>query len=392
MTKQKVPVRVVMVSSTARDLPNHRDQVMSACLQQNLFPKMMEHLPASDANAIRVSMQMVDDADLYVGVVGFRYGYVPRGHNVSITEMEYDRAGERGIPRLMFLMHEDHILRAADVETGAGAAKLREFRQRIAEDRVIALFSSPDDLRANVIQALSEFRATPIQEELISSQVSTAAYGVAVLNQSALVAVEEVEAVFAALQAQVHRDLATTWGIDAQLSLVRPGDTPPDKTWWFHLQDKVGAPGVLAYHDVNAAGLPRARVGVTDSINSGLPWSVAASHTLLQLLANPKGNVVVMQGDRFIPQEICWPCPGERWAYLIDGIKVSDFVLPAWYDGYRKERSARFDHCGHISEPYQVLPGGYMKYFEKATEKFLMTSRKPVKVARGPRSRKRDVA
>src|SRR5262249_43091038 len=158
-----------MVSSTARDLPRHRDQVMSACLQQNLFPKMMEHLPASDGNAISESLRMVDEADLYVGVIAFRYGYVPKGRKISITEMEYERAGKRGIPRLMFLMNDDHPLRAADVETGPGAEKVRAFRQRIGEDRVIAMFTSPEDLRALVVQALSEFRATPVREELVTS-------------------------------------------------------------------------------------------------------------------------------------------------------------------------------------------------------------------------------
>src|SRR5262245_27363597 len=164
MAKERNPVRVVMVSSTARDLPKHRDQVMSACLQQNLFPKMMEQLPASDANAIRASMRMVDEADFYVGVVGFRYGYVPKGHRISITEMEYERAGRRRIPRLMFLMHEEHPLRAVDVETGSGAERLRAFRERIARQRVIATFRSPEDLRANVVQALSEVRTAPDRE------------------------------------------------------------------------------------------------------------------------------------------------------------------------------------------------------------------------------------
>jgi hypothetical protein len=36
----------VMVSSTARDLPEHRKEVMDASLRQGLFPNMMEHLPA----------------------------------------------------------------------------------------------------------------------------------------------------------------------------------------------------------------------------------------------------------------------------------------------------------------------------------------------------------
>jgi hypothetical protein len=112
---------VVMVSSTALDLPAHRKEVLDACLRQSTIPKMQEHLPASSsdaesgAEAVRVSLEMVDEAEIYLGVFANRYGYVPGGHDISITEMEYDRAIERGITRLIFLMSDDHPVRASDV-------------------------------------------------------------------------------------------------------------------------------------------------------------------------------------------------------------------------------------------------------------------------------------
>src|SRR5215207_2101809 len=101
----------VIISSTARDLPEHRKEVLDACLRQGMFPMMMEYLPASDAEAISASLKLVDEADIYVGVFAHRYGYVPRENNprqISITEMEYDRAVERGIPRLILVMDKAH--------------------------------------------------------------------------------------------------------------------------------------------------------------------------------------------------------------------------------------------------------------------------------------------
>ena len=382
-------VRAVMVSSTARDLPQHREHVMRACLMQNMLPRMMEHLPASDADAIGASLRMVDEADLYVGVIAFRYGYVPRGHAVSITEMEYDRAGERGIPRLMFLMDEDHPLRAADVETGPGAARLRAFRERICGDRITPTFLSADDLRAKVVQALSEFRAAPLREELVTSQTSRLAYRVAVVNRCETVAAAEVERVVAALQVQVHRDLAPTWGIDAELTLVRPGETPAENAWWLHLEDDIKEKGALGYHAVSAAGLPLAHIGVRSSAREGFPWTVTASHTLLQLLANPTGTLAVVAEDKVIPREICRPCYGERYAYRIDDVLVSDFVLPAWFEAFQAHRSAPFDHCGHIAEPFQVLPGAYCFYFKNATNAELWPLQKAASVIRPPRARRK---
>src|SRR5437660_10790645 len=108
---------VVMVSSTARDLPEHRKEVMDACLRLSMLPVMMEHLTASDADAAAKSLAMVDGADIYLGVFAYRYGYVPDANNpdqISITEMEYNRAVKNGIPRLIFFMDKTHPLTAAD--------------------------------------------------------------------------------------------------------------------------------------------------------------------------------------------------------------------------------------------------------------------------------------
>jgi hypothetical protein len=103
----------VMISSTARDLPEHHKEVMDACVRQGMFPYMMEHLPALDADAIQVSVELVDKADIYIGVFAHRYGYAPEEHDISITEMEYNRAVERDIPRLIFLMDKSTTWRWA---------------------------------------------------------------------------------------------------------------------------------------------------------------------------------------------------------------------------------------------------------------------------------------
>ncbi|HKG21478.1 MAG TPA: DUF4062 domain-containing protein [Blastocatellia bacterium] len=148
-----------MISSTARDLPEHREKVMHACLRLGMFyPDMMEHLTATDANALEVSLSMVDKAEIYVGIFAFRYGYVPEGETISVTEAEYNRAVNRGIPRLIFLMSNEHPVKPSDVETGEGAEKLDRLKERLKKERVAGFFDSADDLKAQVIQALVSYR------------------------------------------------------------------------------------------------------------------------------------------------------------------------------------------------------------------------------------------
>lgn len=152
-----------MISSTVRDLPRHREQVMHACLstREPFMPRMMEHLPASAADALAVSVALVDACDVYVGVFGHRYGYVPAGTSLSVTEMEYRRALEREMPRLVFMMADDHPITAADVETGEGAERLRALRQSLQTRQVVKFFSSPAELRAQVLQSLVNLDVAP---------------------------------------------------------------------------------------------------------------------------------------------------------------------------------------------------------------------------------------
>ena len=149
--------KTVMISSTARDLPKHRQAVMDACLRQGMFPLMMEHLPASDADAIEVSLKMVEEADIYLGIYAHRYGYVPEGHDISITEMEYNRAAELGKPRLIFVMHDDHPVRESDLDRGDKATQLDAFKERLLKGQVAGVFKNPADLRALAIDSLSNY-------------------------------------------------------------------------------------------------------------------------------------------------------------------------------------------------------------------------------------------
>lgn len=138
----------VFLSSTAIDLPEHRKKVSTACVELGFFPDGMETWPAQDADAQTVCLGKVDQADVFLGICGHRYGWVPPGQTQSISELEYQRAVERGIPRLLFLMADDHPVLSKDVEKGSGAEKLEAFKARTQGERVRTTFSNPDQLAA----------------------------------------------------------------------------------------------------------------------------------------------------------------------------------------------------------------------------------------------------
>ncbi|HYP26250.1 MAG TPA: DUF4062 domain-containing protein [Blastocatellia bacterium] len=150
----------VMISSTARDLPDHRKQMVEACLRQDMFPLRMEDLPANSDEAVKASLRMAEEADVYIGVFANRYGYVPEANNpdqISVTEMEYNRAAARGIERLIFVMDKSHPITVEDVEI-ENAAKLKSFKERVQAENIVRFFKSPDDLRAEAVNSLSKLR------------------------------------------------------------------------------------------------------------------------------------------------------------------------------------------------------------------------------------------
>jgi hypothetical protein len=145
----------VMISSTSLDLPAHRAKAIEACERQGLAPIAMEYLPARAADAIRVSLEMVDKADVYVGIFARRYGHIPAGQEISITEMEFNRAVERGLPILVFTMHKDHPLTFDMVEADKVAQeKLEALKVRACEGRGRLEFQSAEELRGHLIQSL----------------------------------------------------------------------------------------------------------------------------------------------------------------------------------------------------------------------------------------------
>src|SRR5262245_28514699 len=164
---EKPTRKAAMISSTSVDLPEHRKEAINACLRQSILPLAIEYLPARDADAIRVSLEMVDEADIYIGIYAWRYGHIPEGHGISITEMEFNRAEERGIPILVFTIHDDHLLTRTMVEADKDAQeKLKQLKERACHGRGRLEFASPVELRSHIIQSLGAM----LKEEEAASQ------------------------------------------------------------------------------------------------------------------------------------------------------------------------------------------------------------------------------
>src|SRR3974390_692345 len=99
----------IYLSSTFDDLKDYREAVYRTLRQLHHDVIAMEDYVATDQRPLDKCLQDVANSDLYVGIFAFRYGYIPDHGNPSqksITELEYRKAGEVGLPRLVFLLKD----------------------------------------------------------------------------------------------------------------------------------------------------------------------------------------------------------------------------------------------------------------------------------------------
>ena len=195
---------------------------------------------------------------------------------------------------------------------------------------------------------------------------------IAVINSSTVLTDDQVKAAVPALQTQVHRDFATAWGIDADLSFFSANATPPTGSWWLAVLDNSDQAGALGYHDLTSEGLPLGKVFAGSDLQAGYEWTVTASHELLEMLADPDINLTVfVQPDNtsgtLYAYEVCDACEADQYGYKINGTLVSDFVYPAWFESFRTKGSTQFDQTSNLKEPLKLLAGGYIGAFDVAS-------------------------
>lgn len=156
----------LMLSSSFTDLVKERDIVRALMGRNDFFDIAMENdaaLPTLDK--IDSSLHMVDRAEAFVCIIGYRYGTPefdekrnPEG--LSLTELEWRRARERGIPRFILVMSDDYPVPRARIGTVTpeDQQKLAAFRALIEEDKVYAAFDDESDLQIKAMQSLGQLR------------------------------------------------------------------------------------------------------------------------------------------------------------------------------------------------------------------------------------------
>ena len=122
----------------------------------------MAYFTVRDDRPADYSRQQVSRADVYVGIIGFRYGsLVQDDPERSYTELELQAATDLGLPRLVFLLDEDAVLPLPQsyLSDPRYAKRQRAFRKRILGTGItVQRVGSPAEVELLLFQALTELR------------------------------------------------------------------------------------------------------------------------------------------------------------------------------------------------------------------------------------------
>jgi hypothetical protein len=187
---------------------------------------------------------------------------------------------------------------------------------------------------------------------------------ISVINATTILPDAEVKAMMDAVELQIQQHFYPIWGISANLTFVPKGSFPLKGTWQVVVANNSDQAGVLGYHDITVDGQPLGKVFAETTLQYKGFVSVTLSHEILEMLGDPDVNLLVQDlkdYNKFWAYEDCDAVEADELGYDINGIRVSDFVTPDYFETFRK--SGKFDYLNHLTGPVPALSkGGYMAY------------------------------
>ncbi|NOJ26733.1 MAG: hypothetical protein DA330_01815 [Nitrososphaera sp.] len=197
---------------------------------------------------------------------------------------------------------------------------------------------------------------------------------------------EQILDAIRAINRQISEDFEPYWSIGGMLRLEGRSGKQPNRQnpidmrgdAIIYIWDKSDSVKAMGYHDKNFHGIPYGFVFTSISEKMDESWTATLSHESLEMLLDPEVNLLVAgphpvtRGqDVFHWYEACDAVQSE--SYDIDGIAVSNFLLPLYFTG-GDEFQGRNDflgstHDGKTLTSFGVNPGGYIGFFNPALAK-----------------------
>lgn len=149
----------VFISSTYTDMREERQAAVEAVLRAGHIPAGMELFAASNKSQMEVIKRWIDESDIFMLILGGRYGSVEKESGKSYIQLEYEYAIQTGKPYFALYLTEDAIKKKAAGALGLDAVervdtpKYNEFRSTVT-DKLCSEIEDVKDIRIHVPEAI----------------------------------------------------------------------------------------------------------------------------------------------------------------------------------------------------------------------------------------------
>ncbi|PYC45527.1 hypothetical protein DMX05_03365 [Pseudomonas soli] len=153
----------VFISSTYLDLMEERQAAVSAILKAGHIPAGMELFTAGDRSQLDTINSWIDESDVYMLILGGRYGAVEPLSNISYTELEFDYAASQNKPMFAVVIKEDALEKKIRAHGTSHSEKenpkeLKLFREKVLT-RISSFFEDVKDIKLCVHESLAGYSA-----------------------------------------------------------------------------------------------------------------------------------------------------------------------------------------------------------------------------------------
>lgn len=196
---------------------------------------------------------------------------------------------------------------------------------------------------------------------------------IALVSLSKKVSASDLSQTAAALQKQATRDLGPIWGISATVDSFPTVKSIPLGYWPIIVSEDIKDPDAAGFH-TDKHHQPYALVLMEDD------WQLTCSHEMCEMLVDPYGNRLATAGSPKSNQgkvhflvEVCDPCEDAAFAYSVNGILMSDFYTPNYFDP-QPVPGVRYSFTGAIKKPVQILKNGYISWQDPVSRKWFQST------------------
>jgi len=144
--KKSTTRKTVFISSTFLDLKEERKKVWDTLEKFDVTVKGMEQFGARKTNPLATCISEVEQSDIYVGIIGMRYGSEEQNSGKSYSQLEYEKAVEQNLEILIYLIDEENSNVTPNLIQYEKIPKLNNFKTILKDKHTIDTFSNPQDL------------------------------------------------------------------------------------------------------------------------------------------------------------------------------------------------------------------------------------------------------